>query len=102
MRPCCLEDLESNDGDIEQVENCFLESSCLNKEEQSAVFYISGYVAYKEGLGVAAPENTDNTDLEFLPNVSPKTFLFSRRFVRFLPVLLCIFQSQIREKEMLR
>ena len=30
-KPCCLEDLEANDDDIELVGNLFSESSCLNE-----------------------------------------------------------------------
>ena len=69
-RSCCVEDLESNDDDIELVDSCFLESSSLNEEERSTVYYISGYVAYKQGLGVAAPDNAYSTASEFLTNVS--------------------------------
>ena len=69
-RSCCVEDLESNDDDIELVDSCFLESSSLNEEERSTLYYISGYVAYKQGLGVAAPDNAYSTDSEFLTNVS--------------------------------
>lgn len=53
-RPCCLEDVELNEDDIALIENCFAESSCFSEEELSAFFYISDYVAYKEGSGVAA------------------------------------------------
>lgn len=38
---CFLEDLESNDDNIELVQNCFSESSCLNEEKQLVLFYIS-------------------------------------------------------------
>ena len=68
--PCCLDDLESNDDGIEVVENCYSESNCLDVEEKSALFYNFGYIAYKEELGVTAHKNADNTDSEFLTNVS--------------------------------
>ena len=53
-RPCCLKDVELNEDDIELIENCFTESSCFSEEELWALFYISDYVVYNEGSGVAA------------------------------------------------
>ena len=38
-RPCCLEDLESCDDDIELVDNSFSESSRLNEEERSTLLH---------------------------------------------------------------
>ena len=37
---CCTQDLQSNDEDIELVENCYEESSNLNDEERSSLYYI--------------------------------------------------------------
>ena len=42
---CCAQDLQTNDEDIELVESSFTDSSHLNDEERSALYYISGYVA---------------------------------------------------------
>ena len=71
ITPCCSQDLEANDEDIELVETCFTESSNLNEEERSSLYYISGYVAYKEGLGIPTNESATTTaDSEFLRQVS--------------------------------
>ena len=66
-RHCRINDLKSNDDDLANVKCCFSESSLLNDEERLTLYYISGYVAYKEGLGIATPENpTDKAESEFL------------------------------------
>ena len=44
---------------------CFSESSNLSDEERSALYFISGYVAFKEKLGVCVPEKL-TADSEFL------------------------------------
>ena len=67
---CCLDNIESNDDDIELVENSFVDSSNLNDEEGSTLYSISGYVAYKGGLGVTPVEVNDSSVSEFLTNVS--------------------------------
>lgn len=66
-RHCRINDLKLIDDDLANVKCCFSESSLLIDEERSTLHYISGYVAYKEGQGIATPENpTDNTESEFL------------------------------------
>ena len=40
--PCCCQNLESNDEDLDLVEICFTESSNLSDEERSALYFISG------------------------------------------------------------
>ena len=68
---CCTQDLQSNDEDIELVENCYKESSNLNDEERSSLYYISGYVAFKENLGIQVEESeTLPRNSEFLQLVS--------------------------------
>ena len=49
---CCAQDLRSNDEDIELIENCFSLASVIKEDERSALYYIAGYVAFKENLGV--------------------------------------------------
>ena len=68
--PCCLYNLESNDDHLELVDSCFSEASNINEEERSTLYYISGYVAYKEGLGISGPEREFDVVSEFLKNVS--------------------------------
>ena len=66
-RHCRINDLKLIDDDLANVKCCFSESSLLIDEERSTLHYISEYVAYKEGQGIATPENpTDNTESEFL------------------------------------
>ena len=65
------QDLQSNDEDIELVENCYEESSNLNDEERSSLYYISGYVAFKENHGIQVEESeTLPRNSEFLQLVS--------------------------------
>ena len=66
-RHCRINDLKLIDDDLANVKCCFSESSLLIDEERSTLHYIPGYVAYKEGQGIATLENpTDNTESEFL------------------------------------
>ena len=57
---CCTQSLSSSDEDIELVENCFNEAININEEERSTLYYISGYVAFKENMGVDSSENFRN------------------------------------------
>ena len=50
---CCISNVEDKDEDIELVESCFKESSNLSDSECSTLYFISGYVAYKENIGVS-------------------------------------------------
>ena len=73
--PCCTQDLRSNDEDIELVETSFDNASSINEDERSALYYIAGYVAFKEDLGVDLSENDPEispipTEGEFLELVS--------------------------------
>ena len=47
---CCAQDLQTNAEDIELVDSSFTDSSHLNDEERSTLYYISGYVALKKTL----------------------------------------------------
>ena len=89
----CLDNLDANDDDIQLVKNCFSDSCNLNDEERSTLYYISGYVAYKEGLGITPSEINSSSVSEFLTNVSREIILPTCRFIRFFFLLLCILQS---------
>ena len=69
---CCTQELSSSDEDIELVENCFSEASNINDKERSTLYYISGYVAFKENMGVDLSENLPelSAEGEFLKLVS--------------------------------
>ena len=62
MNNCCAQDLESNDEDIELVESSLTDSSHLNEEERSTLYYISGYVAFKEKIGINMGEHAWKTN----------------------------------------
>ena len=67
----CTYDISRSDEDMELVEKSFAESSNLDEEERSSLYYISGYVAFKEGLGVHTDKSEINSsDSEFLRQVS--------------------------------
>ena len=61
---CCTQELSSSDEDIELVENCFNEASNINDKERSTLYYISGYVAFKENMGVDLAENLPELSAE--------------------------------------
>ena len=68
---CCSQDLASSDADLQLIDNCYMESSNLNDDERSCLYYISGYVAHKEGLGTHTNElNSCSVESEFLQNIS--------------------------------
>ena len=54
--------------DIELVESSFTDSSHLNEEKRSTLYYISGYIAFKEKIGINMVENC--REPEFLQLVS--------------------------------
>ena len=50
---CCISNVEDKDEGIELVESCFEESLNLSDSERSTLYFISGYVAYRENIGVS-------------------------------------------------
>ena len=65
----CCQELQSCDEDLDLVESAFAQSSNLNDDERSTLYYISGYVAFKENIGIRVTEKI-NKDSEFLLLVS--------------------------------
>ena len=47
---CCTIDLKDSESDLELIEMCFEGASALNPTEKSMLYYICGYVAFKEGI----------------------------------------------------
>ena len=43
---CCSHDLATDD--LDDIDNCFSNSSKVNEIERSSLYYISGYIAHKE------------------------------------------------------
>ena len=49
-RVCCTASLVDRDEDLELVDDCFENASTLSEDEKASLYYISGYVTYKEDL----------------------------------------------------
>ena len=84
---CCNYSLADSEEDLELVENCFEAASSLTVTEKTNLFYISGYVARKEGI----PCSTKN--LSNLPE-SKFTELLTRGRLSFPPNHLYGLSSQ--------
>ena len=72
---CCAGSLDDRDEDLDSLDSCFENSSKLNEVERSALYYICGYVTFKEKLPSTVPSNDNGIDLadngnEFTINVS--------------------------------
>ena len=65
----CCKNLTENVEALDIVDSSFEISSQLSNIEKSSLYYISGYVAFKEGYSVDIPE-IQGDDTEFLENVS--------------------------------
>ena len=72
---------------------CFSESSNLSDEERSALYFISGYVAFKEKLGVCVPEKL-TANSEFLQLVSRGKLSHPPQKLFDLSLLLLLFQRE--------
>ena len=51
-RTDCCPDVSTCEDDMNCLDDVFENTSELNEEERSSLYFICGYVAYKEGLGV--------------------------------------------------
>ena len=49
---CCEGNLDDRDEDLELPDSCFNYASDLSEDEKASLYYISGYVAFKESLTV--------------------------------------------------
>ena len=47
---CCTGDISDKDEDIEILDDCFNEASNLTESERSSLYYICGYITFKENL----------------------------------------------------
>ena len=64
---CCVPSVEDDD----LTESCFDIASSLNDDERSTLYYISGYVSFKEGMGILSQQFHEvPTEGEFLELVS--------------------------------
>lgn len=67
---CCNGKLEDKDLDIEILERCFDDASHLSESERSTLYFISGYVAFKENIGFGETTSNDIPESEFTNLVS--------------------------------
>ena len=65
----CCENLKENIEDLDILDSCFQISLQLSSLEKSTLYYISGYVAFKEGCSVDIQE-IQGDDSEFVNKVS--------------------------------
>ena len=65
----CCQSLIENDEDLQILDSCFEISSKLSTLEKSTLYYISGYVAFKEMCAVDVPE-IQGQESEFLKQIS--------------------------------
>ena len=60
---CCSGDLSDKDEDIEILDYCFSEASNLSESERSSLYFICGYVTFKENLeGAEVIEHSDESE----------------------------------------
>ena len=76
---CCKGKLADKDKDIELVDDCFEETSNLSESERAILYYISGYVAFKENIGKEAIEEGMEDESEFTKLVSRGKLSYSSR-----------------------
>ena len=69
---CCTVDLIDSEPDLDLIEGCFADTETLTVTEKSALYYICGYVAFKEKI--VCEDEAEKVDLpdeaEFTLNVS--------------------------------
>ena len=75
-RVCCM-NVQDKDEDLELIDECFERASELSESERSAIFYICGYVVFKESIPTV-------DDLENCPE-SEFTKLVSRGKLKYPP-----------------
>ena len=59
---CCSGDLSDKDEDIEILDYCFSETSNLSESERSFLYFVCGYVTFKENIeGAEVIEHSDES-----------------------------------------
>ena len=80
---CCLCDLQDREHDLELIEGCFEDSASLTLTEKSTLYYICGYVAYKENIVCL-----DTNDTALLPEEAEFTVKVSHGKLKLPPLNL--------------
>jgi len=65
----CCKGMISSEEDQEIMDSCFEISTKLTEIEKSSLYYISGYVAFKEGCSISAPRSMNDTS-EFIDKLN--------------------------------
>ena len=58
---CCSQSLQDRDEDIDLLDSCFTNASELNDEERASVYYICGYVTFKERIDSADDDESNRS-----------------------------------------
>ena len=67
---CCETGLIDSEEDLDLIERCFEESSNLSLVDRSSLFYMSGYVARKEGIQCSNVNTSGLPESEFTDELS--------------------------------
>ena len=68
---CCKQTLYDRDDDMDLLDSCFVKASDLSDSERASVYYISGYVAFKEQIPATTDSRTNKpAGCEFIDLVS--------------------------------
>ena len=69
---CCTTELIDSEADLDLIDSCFADASDLSDTEKSSLYYICGYVTFKEKI--VCLDDSEEVDLpdeaEFTMNVS--------------------------------
>ena len=87
----CCEVLTENFEALDVLDSCFELSLSLSSLEKSSLYYISGYVAFKEGYSVDIAD-VHGDESEFLENVSRGKLSHPIRVVRYFSIYIFVFQ----------
>ena len=81
---CCKQSLDDRDGDIELVYTCFSKASDLTESQRASLYYICGYVTFKEDINSSECDIYDVVESEFTNMVSR-----GRRSIHHRNCLIC-------------
>ena len=65
---CC--ETELNDNEVDFMDNCFEMVDTISLNTKSTLYYISGYIAMKERIGLDEPNSINSNISEITTNVS--------------------------------
>ena len=94
---CCSRDLVDSEADLDLIDGCFAETENITESEKSALYYICGYITFKEKI-VCEDEN----ETVELPKEAEFTLNVSRGKLKMPPINLydfsqycyCFFKSR--------